>query len=97
MTSKKRERATSKAPKTGCSGAEGSRKKLGEAFLADLDRSWQQHGREILDRVRIERHQVYFRALVKLTLVLHGALGEPGDFDRRRNREQVLQRLTQAS
>jgi hypothetical protein len=48
MTSKKRERATSKASKTHCRRAEGSRKKLAEAFIAHLDRSWQQHGREIL-------------------------------------------------
>ena len=29
---------------------EGSHQKLGENFLARLDRTWQQHGREILDR-----------------------------------------------
>jgi hypothetical protein len=56
MTSKKRERATSKASKRDRSRAEGSRKKLAEAFIADLDRSWQQHGREALDRVRTERN-----------------------------------------
>jgi hypothetical protein len=39
MTSKKRERANSKALKKGCSRGEGSRKKLAEAFLGDLDRS----------------------------------------------------------
>jgi hypothetical protein len=44
MTSKKRERATSKASKRDSSRAEGSRRKLAEAFLAGLDRSWQQDG-----------------------------------------------------
>ena len=29
--------------------AEGSRQKLAEAFLASLDRSWQQHGPEVLE------------------------------------------------
>jgi hypothetical protein len=48
---------------------------------------------EILARVRTDRPKVYFRALVKLTLVLHRALGKPHDFDRRRNREEVLDRL----
>lgn len=93
MTSNKRERATSKAPKTTCSQAEGSRDKLAEAFLADLDRSWQQQGRETLDRVRTEQPQLYFRALVKLTAALHRAPGKLNDFDRRRNREEVLYRL----
>ena len=93
MTSKKRERANSKALKKGCSRGEGSRKKLAEAFIADLNRSWRQHGREMLERVRSERPKVYFRALVKLTLALHRALGDPNNFDRRRHREEVLQRL----
>ena len=49
--------------------------------------------REILARVRAERPELYFKALVKLTLALHRAIGEPTDFDRRRNREEVLRRL----
>ena len=50
-------------------------------------------GREILDRVRTERPEVYFKALVKLTVALHRALNKLNDVDRRRNREEVLQRL----
>ena len=95
MTSKKRERANSKALKKGCSRGEGSRKKLAEAFIADLDRSWQQHGREALDRVFRERPDVYFKALLKLTVALHRALGKLNDLDRRRTREEVLLRLEQ--
>jgi hypothetical protein len=68
---------------TSRSQADGSRKKLAEAFPAYLDRSWQQHGREILDRVRTERPRVYFRALVTLTVALHRALGKLTEFDRR--------------
>jgi len=67
-----------------------------EAFLADLDRSWEQHGREILDRVRTDRPKVYFRIMTKLTVALHRALGKLNDFDRQRNREEVLQRLEQS-
>jgi hypothetical protein len=92
----KREPAASKASKTRRRQAEGSRKKLAEAFIADLDRSWQQHGREALDRVLAERPQVYFRALAKLTVALHRALEKPRDFDRRRSREEALQRLEAA-
>ena len=70
---------------------EGS--KLAEAFLARLDRAWQQHGREILDRVLAERPELYFQALVRLTMVLHRRLPEPPGFDRSQYRADLLQRL----
>jgi hypothetical protein len=92
MTSKNRERASSKTRR---SRAEGSRTKLAEAFIADLDCSWQQHGREVLDRVFRERPDVYFKALLKLTVALHRALGKLNDVDRRRTRDEVLLRLEQ--
>ena len=44
--------------------AERSHQKLAEEFLARLDHTWQQHGREILDRVMAERPELYFQALV---------------------------------
>jgi hypothetical protein len=47
----------------------------------------------MLERVRSERPKVYFRALVKLSVALHRALGDSNNFDRRRHREEVLQRL----
>ena len=97
MTSKKRQRAASKASETRRGRADGSRIKLAEAFLADLDRSWGQHGRAALDRVRTERPKVYFRVFLKLTVALHRALEKLNDVDRRRNREEVLQRLEQLS
>jgi hypothetical protein len=90
---KKRKRVMSKASKAGCRSAEGLRRKLAEDVFADLNRSWEQHGREILAPVRAERPELYFKALVKLTLALHRAIREPTDFDRRRNREEVLRRL----
>jgi hypothetical protein len=90
---KKPERVTTKASKAGCRSAGGSRRKLGEDFLVDLDRSWELHGREILDSVLAKRPELYFKAPVKLTLVLHRATGKPTDFDRGRNREEVLRRL----
>ena len=90
---KKPKRVMTKASKAGCRSAGGLRRKLGEDFLAHLNRSWELHGREILARVSAERPELYFKALVKLTLALHRATGEPTDFDRRRNREEVLRRL----
>ena len=76
-------------------GPERSHQKLAENFLARLDRTWQRHGREILDRVMAERPELYFQALVRLTVVLHRRLPEPPEFDRRRYRADVLQRLQQ--
>ena len=95
MTSKKRYCATSKGSKRDCSRTTGIRKKLAEDFLAHLDRPWQQHGREILDRLLAERPEVYFKALVKLAQVRYRTIGELRDFDRRRNREEALLRLEQ--
>jgi hypothetical protein len=92
MTNKKRERTTSKVSKSGRTTAEGSG--LADDFLAYLNRSWAQRGSEFLDRVYAEQPKLYFKALVKLTQVLDRGLGEPMDFDRRRNREEVMQRLT---
>jgi hypothetical protein len=74
-------------------GAEHSR--VAEAFLARLDHKWRRHGDEILDRVMAERPKVYFRALVRLTEVLHRRLPEPPGFDRGQYRADLLQRLQQ--
>ena len=89
---KKPKRVMTKTSKAGCRSAD-DRRKLAEDVLAHLNRSWELHGREILARVMAERPELYFKALVKLTLALHRAIREPTDFDRRRNREEVLQRL----
>jgi hypothetical protein len=70
---------------------EDPRKKLGEAFLVDLDRSWRRHGGEVLGRLHTERPEIYFQVMVKLVQVW--MLSEPNGFDRRRNRKEVLQRL----
>lgn len=91
MNSKKR--AASTTSKKGCRRADGSHHKLAEDFLAQLDRSWQQHGREMLAWLRAERPKVYFKAMVRLTEVLHCRLLEPPKFDRSRIRADVLQRL----
>ncbi|WP_315792675.1 hypothetical protein [Bradyrhizobium sp. SZCCHNRI1002] len=44
----------------------GSRNKLSEAFLSDVEASWRQHGAEVLDRVAREEPGVYLRAIVAL-------------------------------
>jgi hypothetical protein len=72
--------------------AEGSHT-LAAEFLADLHELWQWHGRELLDRLSDERPEVVSKLMVKLAMILHRRLGKPGDFDRRRVREEALQRL----
>ena len=86
-----KKRATSKKTRR----LEGSHQKLAKEFLVRLDRTWQQHGREVLNRVMAERPELYFQALVRLTQVLHRRLPEPPGFDRRQYRADVLQRLQQ--
>ena len=90
-----KKRATSTASKADHCMTKGSHQTLAEDFLARLDRTWQQHGREILDRVLAERPELYFQALVRLTVALHRRLPEPPGFDRRQYRADVLQRLQQ--
>jgi len=47
---------------------EGPRKKLAESFLADLHPSWEQHRREMLDRLNTEQPEVYLRLMTKLAV-----------------------------
>ena len=94
MTRKKPEHATSSASKNGCSRAEGSGKKLAEDFLSDLERSWQQHGREALYRLATERPLAFFQVMIKLAQVHPLELGPPEELAWPCNREEVLQRLT---
>jgi hypothetical protein len=94
---KSKKRATSKPSKQAHRGAEASCKQLGEDFLAELEASWRRHGGETLKRIRDENPKVYFKAIVRLTEVLHRRLPEPSEFDRRRYRADVLKRLSRVS
>jgi hypothetical protein len=46
----------------------------------------------MLRLIRTERPEVYLKAMVRLIEILHRQLPEPPGFDRRRIREDVLQR-----
>ena len=96
MTSRRRERATSKASKSGSTTAEGLGEKLAEDFLARLNRCCEQHGSKLLDRVYAERPKLYFSAMVKLA-ILDIEPSRLNDFDPRHNRDEVLRRLEQQS
>ena len=84
-----KKRATSKKTRR----LEGSHQKLAKEFLARLDRTWQQHGREVLNRVMAERPELYFQALVRLTVVLNRRLPEPRA-TRLHGREETLKNNT---
>ena len=90
MTGKKRERAASRPSKRGSSRAEGAGEHFAEDFFSDFALLWQQHGREMLRQLIAEQPLAYFRAMVELTLVLHSGSGKLSDFERQRNREDVL-------
>jgi hypothetical protein len=44
----------------------GSRNKLGEAFVADLQTDWQQHGPAVIEQVRITDPAAYLRIVASL-------------------------------
>jgi hypothetical protein len=73
---------------------EDAGKKLIEAFLTGLDRSWQERGCEIFDRIFHEHPKLYFRALIKLAVIQSKtAPNELPNYERKRHREEVLIRL----
>jgi hypothetical protein len=89
MTKKKRERTPSKTSKTSVRADE-----LAERVLARLNRSCEQHGSELFDRLYAERPKLYFNAPVKLA-ILDIEPSRLHDFDPRHNRDEVLRRLGQ--
>jgi hypothetical protein len=68
-------------------------KDLIERFLADLDRSFQERGRDIFDFVITERPKLYFRALVMLAQIQGRRSSQLSDLERQRNRTDALLRL----
>lgn len=44
----------------------GSRAKLGEAFITDLQADWQEHGQEVIATVRAERPQDYLKVVASI-------------------------------
>jgi hypothetical protein len=70
-------------------------KDLVEQFLAELDRSFQEHGHEIFHIVMTTQPKLYFRALVMLAVVQQRGSSKLSDLDRQRNRAEALLRLEQ--
>jgi hypothetical protein len=68
-------------------------KDLIERFLAGLDRSFHEHGRDIFDIIMTTRPKLYFRALVMLAQVQDKGSSQLSDLDGQRNRTEALLRL----
>jgi hypothetical protein len=68
----------------------GSRNKLSEDFLADLQADWEQHGKDILEVMRERHPEIYFQCMVKLALV-HPV--EAGGSNRRHTPEEIMAEL----
>ncbi len=74
----------------------GSRNRLSEDFLGDLQDDWRQHGKEILATMREKFPEIYFQSLLRLA-VHNVELGQPGEFEQVRSKEDVLQKLEEHS
>jgi hypothetical protein len=68
----------------------GSRNKLSEDFLRDLQEDWEQHGKKIIKIMREKFPEIYFQSMVKLALVHRVELGRPKEFDKPRTVEEAL-------
>jgi hypothetical protein len=90
-----RRRVSAKAFKSARHGAERSPKNLAREFLADINQSWEQHGRGILDRLSLQNPKTYFVAMLKLTKIQQRRVDDCPGFDRRHYRADVLARLEQ--
>jgi hypothetical protein len=71
----------------------GSRNKLTEDFLRDLQADWEQHGKDILSTVREKHPGLYFQCMVKLALAQPAELYPPGGSNRRYTPEEIMAEL----
>ena len=75
--------------------AEGSIRSLSLQFLLDFEQHWRIHGSEVLDRLAEQQPAAYFAGAVSLAKVLRIELGKPGEFDRPKTPEEIIEKLEQ--
>jgi hypothetical protein len=69
-------------------------KSLAAAFLADLERDWRQHGREIFPVLRRKYPQAYYQGIVSLARIIRWEAGPVGTYnDRPYSPEEVMAKL----
>jgi hypothetical protein len=71
----------------------GSRNRLSENFLTDLQADWEQHGKDILSTIREKHPELYFQCMVKLALVHPVELYPAGGSNRRQTPEEIMAEL----
>jgi hypothetical protein len=75
--------------------AEGSIRTLSTQFLLDFEQHWRVHGTEVLDRLAEEQPAAYFAGAVALAKVMRIELGKPGELDRPKTPEEIIDKLEQ--
>jgi hypothetical protein len=71
----------------------GSRNKLTEDFLRDLQADWEQHGKKILEVMREKHPEIYFQCMVKLALAHPVELYSPSGPNRQYTPEEIMAKL----
>ena len=71
----------------------GTVKALSAEFLADLQVHWRKNRDQILDDVAKKYPQQYFAGMVALARTIRWEIGTPGDFERQRSPEEIMQKL----
>jgi hypothetical protein len=75
--------------------AEGSIRALSSQFLLDFQEAWQEHGKAVLDHLAIKQPATFFAGAVSLAKVMRIELGKPGEFDRPKTPEEIIDKLEQ--
>ena len=60
-----------------------------------FEQHWRIHGTEVLDRLAEEQPAAYFAGAVALAKVMRIELGKPGEFDRPKTPEEIIDKLEQ--
>jgi hypothetical protein len=71
----------------------GTVKSLSAHFLADLERDWRQHGREIFAVLRRKYPQAYYQGIVSLARIIRWEAGPVGAYNRPSSPEEILNEL----
>jgi hypothetical protein len=75
----------------------GSRNKLREDFFADMHTAWLEYGREVIERLIVERPEIFLMAMLKITQVHRVEIGQPEESGRPSSKEEALRRLEQSA
>ena len=75
--------------------AEGTMKSFSLQFLVDFHEHWLEHGKGVLDIFADRQPAAYLAGAVALAKVMRIELGKPGEFDRPKKPEEIIEKLEQ--